>query len=220
MKYSKMIFPMLSLLALASCGGSGGGSSSSPGGNDHPRQEMQVTEGTYKAILRPYNFTVAGWIPNGMADIKIVGNDIEVKSWMDDSSNVVHMQNIHVGTQCPTAANDSNGDGFVDFNESMTVAKDIFLPLDADLNSQAAGTNIYPTGNFTYFQKASLADMMSDLKVQHLNLEGRVIIVTGTAANRALPATVSAYNGKTRELSVPIACGVIERMPEVAIVRN
>lgn len=234
MKFLIKTFSLLCLLTQASCGGNSSSSSHKSNEiNEEPRlqEEMQITEGTYKAILRPYNFTVAGWIPNGMVDIKIVGDQIEINSWLDDSSNVVHMQNIHVGNQCPTSAQDANQDGFVDFNESMSVAKRILVPLDTDLNSQTDGGNVYPTGNFTYSQKASLANMLNDLKQQdlvdndhivkllpsqNLNLEGRVIIVTGAAINRALPTTVSTVNGQTSQLSMPIACGVIVRMPEVA----
>jgi len=223
MKTKNKLIPALCLLSLASCGGSG--NSGGPGGE--MRQETQLTEGSYKAILRPYNFTVAGWIPNGMTDIKIQGDEIEVKSWLDDSANVVHMQNIHLGTTCPEMIHDGNKDGFVDFNETVKVANKILIPLDADLNSQASGNTIYPKGNFTYFQKASLSQLMSDLKEQdvdsgdyqvklanndHLNLAGKVIIITGAAANRALPSSVSTLNGLTPELSVPIACGIIERM--------
>jgi hypothetical protein len=241
------IIPALCLLALTSCGGSGnGGSGGGSGANTdigtnpptvptpdptpEVPQEMQVTEGTYKAILRPYNFNVAGWIPNGMTDIKIVANQIEVNSWLDDSANVIHMQNIHLGRQCPNAGHDLNQDGFVDFDESIQIANKILIPLDSDLNTQLAGLNIYPKGNFSYFQSASLETMMSDLVAadqdpsdlnaklgpnESLNLEGKVIIVTGTAANRGLPETVSAISNQTRELSIPIACGVIERIPEI-----
>jgi len=149
-----------------------------------------------------------------MTDIKIVEDQIEVKSWLDDSSNVVHMQNIHLGTQCPTVANDANKDGFVDYNETLKVTKQVFVALDSSLNSEAGGADTYPKGNFTYFQTASVKSMMNELEQKSLNLEGKVIIVTGAAANRALPATVSTIPGQTRELSIPIACGVIERMPE------
>ena len=181
----KKIIPGLCLLVLTSCGGK----NNDDAANDIP-QEMR-SEGIFKAILRPYNFTAAGWIPNGMADIKINENQIEIKSWMDDSSNVVHMQNIHVGTQCPSMDQDINHDGFVDMNESIKVAGKILMALDDDLNSQEIGS-VYPKGNYSYFQTASMTNMR--------NLEGKVIIVTGTASNPALP----------------IACGVIERMPDIA----
>ena len=219
---NKMI-PALCLLALASCGAQK--SSNQP---SNQLRDEQLIEGSYKAILRPYNFLVAGWIPSGMTDIKIQNGEIEVKSWLDDSANVVHMQNIHLGTECPSMAQDTNNDGFIDFSETTKVAKNILIPLDADLSSQALGNDIYPKGNFTYFQKASLLELMNDLRLkddnphdyqvklptrESLNLEGRVIIITG-AMNKNLPYSVSTVNGMSRELSIPIACGKIERMPD------
>lgn len=211
MKHSKKILPLLCVLTLASCGGSGGGGSSKGGGSDERQREEEVVniEGTYKAILRPYNFTVSGWVPSGMSDIKVTGDDIEIKSWLDDSQNVTHMQNIHVGTVCPGEEHDANKDGFVDFNESVRVSGNVLLPLDSDLTSQDV-SNVFPKGNFTYFQKASVSGIKASLN-KNLNLEGKVIIVMGGAANRNLPATVSTVNGMTKELSVPIACGVIQR---------
>jgi hypothetical protein len=211
MKHSKKILPLLCVLTLASCGGSGGGGSGSKNGTDERQREEEVQniEGTYKAILRPYNFTVSGWVPSGMGDIKVTGDEIEIKSWLDDSQNVTHMQNIHMGTVCPGAEHDINKDGFVDFNESTRVSGQVLLPLDSDLTSQDV-SNVFPKGNFTYFQKASVSGIVASLQ-KNLNLEGKVIIVMGGAANRNLPGTVSTVNGMTKELSVPIACGVIQR---------
>ncbi len=175
-------------------------------------QESETTQGSFKAILRPYNFNLAGWIPSGMVDIKIEGDEIEIKSWLDDSANVVHGQNIHLGSRCPGVGDDTNYDGFVDWNESTKVAKEIFLPLDQDLDSLSLEDNIYPIGNFNYHETASIRSLSQKLK-QNLNLSEKVIIVTGVASNRALPITVSQENNQTRESSIPIACGVIERMP-------
>lgn len=225
MKKSKKLLAVLCLLTLASCGGSGGGSSSS--GDEDERQEMQESEGKYKAIIRPVNITIAGWTPSAVTDIKITGDMVEVSGWMDDSAAVTHMQSIHVGTKCPEMEHDANKDGYVDFNETLKVSKRVLIPLDGNLNSQTEGAMIYPNGNYTYFQKASLADMMNDLTQadldrndhvaklsagEGLNLEGRVIVVMGVAANRTLPATVSTINGQTPQASIPIACGVIQRM--------
>lgn len=239
MKNSKNIIPALCLLTLVSCGGDSGGSSNNnhnngatnPGPNEE-REEIQEVEGTYKAILRPYNFNLSGFIPNGVTDIKISGDDIQVSSWLDDSANVTHMQNIHVGTKCPEPEHDTNKDGYVDMMESMNVSGKILIPLDSDISAQEIG-GVYPKGNFTYFQKVSLAEMMNDLQqldpnpADHtaklatnnaLNLAGRVIIVMG--AKKTLPGTVSSFNGQAKELSVPIACGIIERMPEEVIAQD
>lgn len=225
MKNSKKVLAVLCLLTLASCGGSGGGSSSSS--EEDERQEMQETEGKYKAIIRPVNITIAGWTPSAVTDIKVTGDEVEISGWMDDSAAVTHIQSIHVGTKCPEMEHDANKDGFVDINEALKVSKRVLIPLDANLNSQDEGANVYPKGNYTYYQKASLASLMNDLTIadpngadhvaklgagEGLNLDGRVIIVTGVAANRALPASVSTLPGQTPQTSIPIGCGVIKRM--------
>ena len=202
----KKIISVLCLLALTSCGAKKESTAIVR------QEELETTQGSFKAILRPYNFNLAGWIPSGMADIKIEGDQIEIKSWLDDSANVMHRQNIHLGSRCPTIDDDINHDGFVDLNESKKVAKEIFLPLNQDLDSLSLDENNYPIGNFNYHETASIRSLSQKLK-QNLKLSGKVIIVTGVASNRALPITVSQENNQTRESSIPIACGVIERMP-------
>lgn len=210
MNYKHLVLATLSTMTLVSCGGSGGGSKSS---QNKPQQEMQSSEGNYKAILRPYNFQVSGWIPNGMTDIKIAGNTIEIRSWLDDSAAVTHMQNIHLGTVCPEARHDANKDGYVDFDESTKVSGQPLLALDSDIE-RSDEMSLFPKGNFTYFQKASLEKISQELET-NFNIEGKVIIVMGSS-NKTLPATISSVNGQSRELSVPIACGVIQRMDQTA----
>lgn len=204
MKQTSKILSVLSLAALVSCGGSGGGSNNA---TNNTRQEMQASEGTYKAILRPYNFTVSGWIPNGVTDIKVEGDSVEIKSWLDDSANVTHMQNIHYGSECPGPQHDVNGDGYVDFKESQAVSGGIMMALDSNIEDNRE-ISVFPKGNFTYFQKADLKDIANALG-QNLAIENKVIIVMGSI-NKALPASISTVNGQSRELSVPIACGIIQ----------
>ena len=223
MKHSMKVISLLCVLNLASCGDDGGGSSSSVS-----RQERQQDEGNYRAIIRPLNYSISGWIPNGKMDIRIIEDSFEVKGWMDDSSNVTHLQNVHFGTKCPTAESDSNQDGFVDFNEALKVTRQILIPLDGNLATQLDGERGYPKGNYAYSQKTSLSALMNDLMARDgndldsigklkddegLNLEGRVILIHGAADNRALPASVSTAPGLSHQASMPIACGVIERMP-------
>ena len=223
MKNSNKVLSVLCLLTLASCGGDKGGGSSAPSG-PVKEEQIQETEGTYKAIMRPYNFNLAGWIPNGITDINIVSNEMEVKSWLDDSADVTHMQNIHIGTTCPGPEHDSNKDGYVDLYESMAVAGKILIPLDSEISAQDGSTE-FPKGNFSYFETVNIPAMMDDLQsadtntgdsmvklapTQGLNLAGKVIIIMGSA-NRMIPDSVSLHNGQPKNLSIPIACGVIER---------
>lgn len=184
MKNFKTVTFVFLLSTLNACGEK---SSQSKGAAITQNEEI-LSDGVFKAILRPYNFTAAGWIPNGMADLKILGNEFEVKSWLDDSANVIHKQNIHTGTKCPSLENDTNKDGFVDENETTKISGHVFLALDNDLNSQDPESSLFPKGNFAYFESGQISD----------SIEGKVIIISGTATDPNLP----------------IACGVIERMPE------
>lgn len=223
MKYVSLV----SLLALAACGGSGGGGGGGNSADGGQHQEMQPTEGQYRAVLRPMNNSLSGWIPNGKADIRISGDNVEIKSWMDDSANVVHVQSIHAGFRCPRAEDDKNADGVVDYTEAMAVAKPVLVPLDGNLNSQLDGMNMFPKGNFNYFQKASLNSLMGDLTAaddnasdhvvklapgKTLDLAGRVILVHGVVSTRSLPGSIGLVSGLSPQASVPIACGVIQRL--------
>ncbi len=202
------IISVLCLLVLTSCGVK---KESSLLAQKSSTQELEMPQGSFKAILRPYNLELSGWIPYGMTDIKMEGDKIEIKSWLDDSANVVHMQNIHFGSRCPTMKDDINHDGYVDFNESKEVVKDIFLALDHDLGSLSLDENTYPIGNFTYYANESISSLSRKLN-QNLQLTGKVIIITGATPDRLLPRSVSQENNQTRESSIPIACGVIERI--------
>lgn len=225
MKTKKDFLTMLCLLTIASCGKDSGGSRAITENN--PGLESEGMEGNYKAILRPYNNTLSGWVPNGITEIRIANGEIEIKSWLDDAANVVHMQNIHLGNECPTINADKNNDGFIDFNESITISKKILIPLDANLNSQDEGAGMYPKGNFNYFQKASIESLSRDLHSvdqnpadqvvkltsnANLALVGKVIIVTGTAISRPLPESVSRINTLAPQASIPIACGVLKKI--------
>lgn len=227
MKHSLINVMSLSLLTMVvACGKSSNNSGTSTDGS---RQEMQVTEGHYRAPIRPINSYVSGWVPSGMADIRINGDEIQVSTWMHDAAAVPHMQNIHLGTKCPPLSADTNNDGFIDINELQRVVNKVFLPLDDDLEHQLEGQDKYPSGKlYNYFKKGSLSKMMEDLwgpdqdrsdnivklkRGQPLNLEGKVIIVHGSATNRVFPGSVASDGKNTVQATIPIGCGIIERMP-------
>ena len=227
MHHSKRHLPFFYLLALASCGENHSQNVKQLNQNQYRAEVMK--DGTYRAILRPYNNSLSGWIPNGKTEIKISQNQIEINSWIEDSANVMHIQNIHAGSECPSMEHDRNQDGFIDFYESQASVKKILIPLDSDLSSQLGGSHNYPRGNFNYYQTASLSDMTDDLKMpdqdasdemiklsptQDFSVEGKVIIVMGVSSNTMLPSNIRRLVGYTLQESIPIACGVIEKVEE------
>ena len=205
------IFAVLSLLSLVACGG-GGGSSSGGSKRGVASEMVAAAPGSYYAILRPVNFHSNGFLPYGQATFKVMDDALQVNTALDDDQRVTHRQSVHMGSRCPTAADDTNGDSFVDYNEAMAVVGKVILPLDGDLNSQAAGAGVYPTGSaMTYYRTASLSKINADLGMK-IGFEGRVVLVHGTSANSAFPTSIAGFENESAHLSLPIVCGVLKKI--------
>ena len=201
---------LLSLILIVACGKSGGGSRSSS--SQAALIEAQA-EGNYRAILRPFNNHLSGFLPTGFADINIAGDNVSFKTMLDDDARVIHLQSVHTGSRCPNASDDTNGDSYVDINEAYAVVGKVLIPLDSDLNNQALGAGIYPLGGgFTYIEAASLRNLRTDVKSrtgENLNLGGRVVLIHGVNPLTKVPNTFGTFEGMSQQASVPIACGVI-----------
>jgi hypothetical protein len=211
MKY-KSIVPLMfvvSLKLLMACGGN------SDSGNNAPSIQEQTSEGSYRAILRPMNNSLSGFLPTGAAEMTITGDSVQMKTYLDDDAKVTHLQNIHVGTRCPNISDDQNNDGLVDIEEAYGVVGKILIPLDADINSAVDGEKIYPLGGgYTYTETASLSKLENDVKArtnENLNLGGRVVLIHGAALSTKMPTTVATRDSMLMQASVPIVCGIIER---------
>jgi hypothetical protein len=175
--------------------------------------DEQVTDGQYRAILRPLNTQASGFIPSGAAEIKVEGNDFKVKSFLDDDAKVPHLQSIHTGKRCPNLSDDTNGDGFIDYQEALSVVGPVLIPLDGDLNTIEAGKDIYPLGSsFTYQKNASLLEMLKDLgATKILAIQSKVFLIHGTADLGRLPPSVRSDLEKPPHLALPVACGLLKR---------
>lgn len=203
----------ISIVLFAACGKKDGGSKAQP--MEAAIQE-QISEGTYRAVLRPINNSLSGYLPTGAAEISILGDDVQMKTYLDDDARVAHMQQIYTGTRCPEVSDDKNNDGLVDINEALGVVGNPLIPLDGDINSKDEGAGVFPRGaSFTYLISASLAKLESDVRNrtgQNLNLGGRVILIHGANSGAVLPETVTTIDGMEKSASIPIVCGIIERL--------
>lgn len=217
------LIPFIALLGVVACGGSSGGSSSK-------KQDEIVladaVDGTYHAHLRPVNPHASGFLPHGGATFKVAGDNLTVKTYLDDDSAVTHRQSVHMGSACPTAAHDTNRDGFVDYQEALRAVGKVLIPLDANLESQDAGAEVYPKGSsFTYTKTASIQGMLTDLwapdkspndefaklsRGNGMKLVGRVVLIHGTYTYDGLPETLATRGTEPANLTIPVACGVIE----------
>lgn len=193
---------LLALLVLSACGGgSGGGSSSSQPERQEEGQEFaKVTPGTYYTVLRPVNFRSNGFIPYGMATFKVTDEQIQISSSLDDDQAVAHRQNLHEGTRCPTMADDTNGDGFVDYDEAQRVVGPVMMELKTSLN-------IIPRGPAMTYNRTTAVSSLKGMGVGQ-----RVVLVHGTSAQSDFPTSLASFEGEPAHLSLPIVCGVLEKI--------
>lgn len=204
------ILAVLSLLSVVACGGGGGSSSGSQKENATPM--IEATPGTYYAVLRPVNMHSNGFFPYGQATFKLEGDLLSVSTAMDDDQRVTHRQTLHMGSRCPTMSDDMNGDSYIDYNEAMAVVGKAIMPLDGDLNSQAAGAEIYPQGSsMTYNRSASLSRINADLGMK-IGFEGRVVMIHGTSANPSFPTSIASFQNEPAHLSLPVTCGILKKV--------
>lgn len=207
---------LLTLALLTSCGKSGGSSGNQDAQSVDHKVVKQVDEGSYRALLRPFNNHLNGFLPSGVAEIEVRGDRITVKTLLDDDGRVMHMQSIHMGNRCPiTSRDDKNGDTYVDINEMESITGTVLFPLDGNLNSHEEGAGEYPMGRgFTYIKTASLSKLAGDVKSrtgQNLNLEGRVVVIHGVDPRTKIPDTFATRDGLTVQAAAPIVCGIIKR---------
>jgi hypothetical protein len=221
MRTNILIFSFL--VIMTSCGKDSGGGSS----NFLQAETVPLTDGTYHTALRPLNPKSAGYLPYGTSTIRVNGDEMSASVTLDDATNVEHEQNIHMGSRCPEASDDKNGDGFVDYEEAMAVVGPVILPLDNDIQTQKSGEGNYPTGrSVTYSRKASVDRLTTDLwqadedesdNIMKLNsgasfgVVGRVVLVHGVS-NKSLPASVKSKPNQTPGYSLPIVCGMIQQI--------
>lgn len=191
-------------------------------------EQQQELAGSYKAVLRPLNSAISGWIPYGNAEIKVSAGVLTIVTYLDDDQKVTHIQSIHEGKRCPDLTMDKNADGFIDMIEAKATIGNVLIPLDGDLSEQDLGRESYPQGgSFTYTKETSLEKLLADLystdlnpndhfiklkSEQPFNIEGKVILIHGTADTNKIPISLQAHDGLSRSISVPIVCGVIRRI--------
>ncbi|MEM1056741.1 MAG: hypothetical protein AAGI52_14560 [Bacteroidota bacterium] len=179
----------------------------------------------YTVELQPLNGSSA----DGTAAIRVDGAggvfsvDLEVTGLDDRSHPQFLFARVTEISECPTAADDTNADGFVDVVEGLPRYGGILLPLDNDLSSQEQNIARYPTGaSYSYSTSARLSDVRGALErpdpdpddsVVTLGEGGRisptdyVVVVHGTS--RPLPASVATLPGLDGQTTLPVACGTV-----------
>ncbi len=213
------------LLLLASCG-----KSAEKGHHTSLVTAQELSdEGRYRASLKPLNPGL-GLQTSGTVEFLIEGDDLRISSRVSGAPALVkHYQHLLRGKSCPVS--DANGDGVLDFAETISASGPILIPIDSDLSNQLVGMDYGPiassAGAFSYQRSTSLSSLLDDLTQPDpdrsdavaklttgapLSLDGRAVVILGLDSRERLPSTVAGHLSEPPELMTPIACGTLVRV--------
>jgi hypothetical protein len=181
---------------------------------------------TYVAHLAGLNSKVTGSNASGEARFTIKGDTLTIR--IDASGlppGIMHLQHFHGFTdnreaKCATAAADANGDGIVDLIETEPMSGTTMVPFHDNPVSMQVVNDTYPKasadGSYHYEKAVSLSALKAAFAKafndQALDLDKRVVYIHGIFRATKLPASVKSLDDIPAQVTLPIACGKIERV--------
>lgn len=182
----------------------------------------------YIARLHPMNTRVTGHGATGEARFTVTGDTLTISiDAKDVPPGIVHWQHFHGfkdnhAARCPTEAADVNHDGIIDLIETEPMSGVTMVPFDNDPAAMQIAHGVYPkasaSGDYQYRQtvslkalKAAFAKAFGD---QALDLDRRVVFIHGVPSTTRLPASVASLGTIPAQVTLPIACGRIERVKQ------
>lgn len=183
---------------------------------------------TYRAHLTALNSGKIGSAAEGDATLRIVGDHLEVRIKMRGvPANIEHWEHFHGfpdarNATCAAARDDTNRDGFVDLIETEPMSGTTMVPFNDRPEDMQIPTHTYPhasgAGDFEYVKSVPLAQLAATFdrtyKGRHIDLEKRVLYVHGVESNSGLPTSVASLGPVPSHITLPIACGKIEKVSE------
>lgn len=181
---------------------------------------------TYAAKLQPMNTKLTGSQTSGEAQFTISGDkltiDIHVKG---APPSMIHWQHFHGfkdghDATCPTAAADANHDGIIDVIETGPTSGETMAPFDVNPVAMDIAHGKYPTaganGAYHYRETVSLKALQAAFEKAYphekLALARRVVFIHGVPTDTKLPSSVASLGPIPAAVTLPIACGKIERV--------
>ena len=180
----------------------------------------------YVAHLHTMNEKTTGLQTAGEAKFTVDGNKLTISVEMHNAPpGIAHWQHLHgfkdgKEASCPTPASDANHDGVIDINETEPASGTTMVPLDEDPAGMQIAKGTYPKasadGGYQYREVISLKALDQAFSKafdgQHLDLSHRVVMVHGVPSSKNLPASVASLGTIPAPVTLPIACGKIERV--------
>ncbi len=180
----------------------------------------------FVAKLHPLNAGKIGTSASGEARLDITDGTLSIAIDLEGvPPGLMHLQHFHGfpngnDATCPAAGADSNGDGYIDLIETEPASGTTMVPFHAHPATLEIPNDTYPVadkaGAAHYKQTESVSGLENALKDKFkspvLALEKRVIYVHGVASGTNLPASVQSLPGVPAQVTLPIACGKIEKV--------
>jgi hypothetical protein len=180
----------------------------------------------YVAHLQAMNTGTTKTSTTGTARFVVQGDaltiDVRVHGAPPDT---VHWQHFHGFTDgqaaaCPGTDADANHDGIVDLIETGKASGTTMVPFDSDPAAMDVAHGTYPKadahGNYHYHATVSLkaldAAFGKAFQGQQLDLDKRVVYIHGVPSATQLPSSVASLGPIPAQVTLPIACGKIERV--------
>ncbi|HLT22754.1 MAG TPA: hypothetical protein VKZ84_04895 [Bacteriovoracaceae bacterium] len=234
MKIQKLT-PLILALFLFGCGkdsNNNKGESSNEARNNEVQEEVSYPpdgsniEGKYIARFTTLNPHVNGTVPGSVTFFREKDRVMVYLRLFAGYPKAWHQQKIYEGTRCPTLADDTNGDGYIDIVEAEAVLGKVLIPLDADISSQRSGRSFYPlgdpSGSYFYERTTSFSRLFRDLKDiknaseefkklgpdEGFSLEGKAVLVQGVSQEVEFPETVASTSRYKPFQTIPIVCGI------------
>lgn len=179
----------------------------------------------YIAHLQPMNTSVTHGKTTGEATFEVKGDKLVISVKLKGAPpGITHWQHFHGFTNsqdasCPAQTADTNGDHIIDITETEASSGTTMVPFDKAPAGMDVAHGIYPKasakGAYEYRQVVSLKELDAAFAKafdgQKLDLERRVVFIHGVPSNTKLPATVASLGPIPAAVTLPIACGQIER---------
>jgi hypothetical protein len=177
----------------------------------------------YVAHLHPMNSKITNHRTTGQARFTVDGDSLTISINVKDAApGLTHWQHFHGfkdnrDATCATPAADKNRDGIIDLIETEPASGTTMVPFIDDPVSMNVAEGMYPKasadGTYQYRQTVSLkalkAAFAKAFDGAKLDLDRRVVLIHGTP--KTLPASVASLGPIPAQVTLPIACGTIER---------
>ena len=180
----------------------------------------------YVAHLHAMNSKVTGLRTTGEARFAVRGDVLTITvNLRSVPPGIVHWQHLHGfkdgrDANCPTGAADANQDGVIDVAETEPVSGTTMVPFDKDPAGMQIAHGTYPKasagGTYRYREVVSMKALDKafgkTFTGEPLDLSERVVMIHGVPASTHLPASVASLGTIPADITLPIACGKIERV--------